>query len=76
MMNNKKELKEFKIPVSWEVCGEVIIEAENLESAIAKAFEIEKSEGLPLPTDSEYIDGSFKIDDDIDFAKYINRHNM
>lgn len=27
MTNNKKE---FKIPVSWEVCGEVIVEAEDL----------------------------------------------
>lgn len=74
MTNNKKE---FKIPVSWEVCGEVIVEAEDLESAIEKAFNIEKyGEGFSLPTDSEYIDGSFKIDDDIDFAKYLNRNNL
>jgi hypothetical protein len=51
-------MKRFKIACSWEVCGEIYIEADSLEEAMKKA---EESEDIPSPFDSEYIDGSFKV---------------
>lgn len=55
----------FKIPVTWEVWGTVNIEAESLEEAI-KIFDKEESEGdgFPLPLNAEYVDGSFKREDE------------
>jgi hypothetical protein len=58
-MANKKT---FKIPVSWEVYGEVKIEAESIEDAL-KIFE-ETQDSLPLPLESNYVDGSFKLNDE------------
>lgn len=67
-------MKTFKIPVTWEVYGTVEIQAETAEKALYIAKEIEhQGEGLPLPTESEYVDGSFEINDDIDLVKMINQ---
>lgn len=55
--------KKFKIPVTWEVFGEMEIEAENLEEAYDIARE------SPLPEDGEYISESFQIDYDYAEAK-------
>lgn len=53
--------KIYKIPVSWEVCGEIIIKADNLQEAInycySSAFEVCNQESF-------YIDGSFKVDNE------------
>jgi len=57
--------KRFKIACSWEVCGELKIEADSFEEAWKKAKE--KEDELPLP-EGEYIDGSFKLD------KYMSQH--
>ena len=51
----------YKIPVTWEAYGIVEIEAETLDEAI-KIFD-ETEDEISLPTDSEYIDGSFKRED-------------
>lgn len=51
-------MKQFKIPVSWEVYGIIFIEAETLEEAI-KIFD-DTEDDMLLPTDTNYIDGSFK----------------
>lgn len=56
---NKEETKTFVIPVEWRVFGEVEIEAENLEGALMIFCETEHD--IPLPSDYEYIDDSFKI---------------
>lgn len=50
----------YKIPVSWECYGYVTIEANNLEEAINKAW----GDDIPLP-EGNYIDGSWKVDEDI-----------
>lgn len=55
-------MKEWKIPVEWAVCSTVAIEAETLEEAVA-IFD-ETIEDLALPTDPDYIDGSFKRNED------------
>jgi len=53
----------FKIPVSWEVFSTVNVEADSLDEAIAK-FD-KDIDNIPLPKDGgEYIDGSFKRDDE------------
>ena len=62
----------FKIPVSWEVYGSVDIEAESLEEAI-EIFDDTEDE-ISLPTNNEYIDGSFKRED-IDFIKEFHKYN-
>lgn len=51
----------FKIAVDWEVSGEVEIEAKTFEGAlfIAKS---DSSIGLP---EGEYIDGSWKVNEDM-----------
>ena len=49
-------MKTYKIPCSWVMSGTVEIEAETVGEAILKA------EHAPLPTESEYLEGSFVID--------------
>ena len=52
----------YKIPVTWEAFGVVEIEAPNLEAAIT-IFD-ERSDYIPLPEDSDYVDGSFRREDE------------
>lgn len=64
--------KTFKIPVFWQMYGNVEIEAETLEEAIEIFDKEEKEgEGYSLPLESDYVDGSFERED-IDFIKEIN----
>lgn len=51
--------KKFKLPVTWEMCGVVEIEAESLEDAI-EYFD-DNINHIPLPKDFEYVDGSFDL---------------
>ena len=48
-------MRKFTIPCSWEVCGELEIEADTLEDAISAAHY------LGLPKESEVILDSFDI---------------
>ena len=50
--------RSFKIPVVWEMCGMVTVEAKNLKEAI----EIVKNDNddIPLP-EGNYVDGSFQL---------------
>jgi len=47
----------YKIPCTWSVCGVLEIDAASLEEAIIEA------EIAPLPTESDYIDGSFEVNE-------------
>lgn len=49
----------MKVAVTWEMCGFVDIEAPTLEDAM-QIFE-EQSDYIKLPTDGEYVDGSFVL---------------
>jgi len=51
--------KFYKVPCSWEVYGTTVVEAESWEEAISK------SEDAPLPSDGSYIEGSFRIDEEL-----------
>ena len=57
-----------KLPVTYEVCGIIEVEADSVESAV-KLFE-ETSDDIPLPYNAEYVDGSFRLScSDIDDIK-------
>lgn len=58
----KKIEASYKIPVTWEMSGFATISASSLAEAIKKFDEIE--EDLPLPSYSDYVDGSFHRDHD------------
>lgn len=62
-------MKEWFIPVSWEVCGMVKIRANTLSEAIDAA---KHDDSIELP-DGEYVDGSFDVtvdDDELIRAAY------
>jgi len=48
--------KLYRIPVSWTVMATMEVEAASLDEAI------EKADNMSLPTDPEYVEGSFQID--------------
>ena len=50
----------YRISCEWAVCGTMYVEADSIEEAIQKA-----EDDYPLPTDPEYIDGSFNVCYDI-----------
>lgn len=50
----------FQIAVTWEMCGWVTVKAADIKSAIAN-FDPDEHE---LPTDSEYVCGSFQLTSD------------
>ena len=52
-------MKTWKIPVTWEVYGTVEVEANTLEEAIDIARDEEGA--LPLPDESDYVDGSWRV---------------
>jgi RNA polymerase subunit RPABC4/transcription elongation factor Spt4 len=51
--------KLFRIPCMWQMAGEMQIEAETLEQAMRIA-----EEDALLPTDGEYLVGTFQVDHD------------
>ena len=53
--------KKFSIPVTWEVWDKVEVEAETIEEAIQ--YVKDNLDTIPLGTEPEYIDGSYKIED-------------
>lgn len=53
-------MKTYEIPVSWETYGTIKIKATSLQKALVKAFSPEQS----LPDNGDYIDDSFKVDND------------
>ena len=65
-------MKTFSLPVTWEVSGIVKVEAVSIEAAIE--YFNENSDYIPLPTESEYTDGSFALSDsDPEFIKLYNK---
>lgn len=53
--------KKFSIPVTWEVWDKVEVYAESIEEAIQ--YVRDNLDTIPLGTEPEYIDGSYKIED-------------
>lgn len=51
--------KRYMIPVTFEMCGMIAIEADSAEEAIELAEE--HLDELPIPEYKEYVDGSYDI---------------
>jgi hypothetical protein len=65
------ETKEFYLPVTWSVCGYVKVAADTFETAV-NDFK-EHSDMIALPSDSEYVDGSFTLSSyDIEALRAMN----
>lgn len=62
-------MKKFSIPVTWQVWDKVEVEAETIEEAIE--YVKNNVDEIPLGTEPEYIDGTYKIDDGKDCEKSI-----
>lgn len=54
-------MKKFSIPVTWEVWDKIEVEAETIEEAIQ--YVKDNLDTIPLGSEPEYIDGSYKIED-------------
>lgn len=56
--------KIWKVPVVWEMFGNVEVEAKSLEEAIKMVQRDEDAEGNPfsLPTEDYYIEDSFRVE--------------
>lgn len=67
-------MKTFKIPVEYTNYGTVEIQAENLEEAIKYA--LKNVDELPLPDDSEYMEGTYSINKDIGLIEYLNKEEV
>lgn len=73
-MRTVKE-KIWKIPVSWEMCGMVKINAPTLDEAMDIARD--RDEVIPIPEDSTYVDGSWDLScDDLDVIRKAYNKNQ
>ena len=57
-MSNLHNLQWYEIPCSWEVYGTIEVAARSLDAAIKKV----EDDDFPLPSRSDYVDGSFQVD--------------
>ena len=65
-------MKTITLPVTWEVCGFIKVEAHNIEAAIE--YFNKSSDNIPLPKEFEYVDASFALTDtDTEFIKLYNK---
>lgn len=68
-------MKTWKVPVTWEVCGFVEIEAKTLEEAIEFAKDDEGV--IPLPEESDYVDGSWRVtEEDVEIIRTLYNDNQ
>lgn len=56
-------MKTWKIPVTWEMYGNVVVEAPTLQEAMDIALDDDGV--IPLPNDSYYVDGSWRLSYDM-----------
>lgn len=50
-------MEEYRIPVQWQMEGEIVVREKNLKSAIEYVF----SEDTPLPKECDYVQGSLSL---------------
>ena len=60
-------MAKFKVGVTYRVWGTVDVEADTLEQAIEYAKNHKNN--IELPVNTEYIEDSFEIDDDVEIMK-------
>lgn len=54
-------MKVWTIPVTWEECGTVNVKANTLSEAMDI---VREDEEIPVPKESEYVDGSWQLSSD------------
>lgn len=68
-------MKKWKIPVTWEVCGYVYVDADTLVEAMETARDDEGV--IPLPSESDYVDGSWRLSEtDENFVREMYNDNQ
>ena len=68
-------MKSWSIPVTWEVYGRVVIEANTLEEAMEKARDDEGV--IPLPDENDYVDGSWRVtEEDAEIVRTLYNNNQ
>ena len=68
-------MKKWKIPVTWEVCWYVYVDADTLEEAMETARDDEGV--IPLPDDNDYVDGSWRLSEtDENFVREMYNDNQ
>lgn len=68
-------MKKWKIPVTWEVCGYVYVDADTLVEAMETARDDEGV--IPLPTESDFVDGSWRLSEtDENFVREMYNDNQ
>ena len=68
-------MKNWNVPVSWQMCTTIRIQAETLEEAIKIARDDEGV--LSLPQNGEYVDGSWEVScDDADTIRECYNDNQ
>ena len=68
-------MNRWKIPVTWEVCGYVYVDADTLVEAMETARDDEGV--IPLPTESDYVDGSWRLSEtDENFVREMYNDNQ
>ena len=67
---NPNGKKGFLIPVTWEVCDYVRVQADTLEEAYE--WMQENSDEVPLGTEPGYVDASYKIGEFEECEAYLN----
>ena len=68
-------MKKWNIPVTWEVCGYVYVDADTLVEAMETARDDEGV--IPLPTESDYVDGSWRLSEtDENFVREMYNDNQ
>lgn len=64
-------MKNWILPITWECYEKIEVGAETIEEAIKSALKFENEVGYELP-EGDYVDSSFKIDDNIEIVKAMN----
>ena len=73
--SENETLPEWEIPVTWEMCGKVKVQATSIE----EAMEIAKDEEgvIPLPDDGDYVDSSWRLtDSDPEMVRCLYNNNQ
>ncbi len=72
-MSNQPKYR-FKIPVVWMEMGYVTVEMPEDDTQKAFDYAVEHADEFRLPSNAEYLDGSFEIDTEGEAIKIPDNH--
>lgn len=70
MLGNVNGKNVYTIPVTWEVYDTITVRANDLLEAYH--WVVKNEDTIPLGTEPEYVDGSYKVGD-IELARMMNK---